>query len=780
MPSTGGPVTSSSSTAAAGTASSAGPGMSAWHPSATRTHVVSIHAAQGPPDRSSSIVPELTPPRNSSGRPGSRNGPPSSNSTPQSGTVHHYFIPRPEAGVAVAPTNASSSILSPQTFAVNQIMTVPSNSSSNHGHQYHSTTTTTGTKYMSSGSSSQHGHGLGLGIAPMSAVPVSRNPSANSHQNSPAHAAALQIPTPQYGAIGVPRTLSSGSQHTEVPTPRPPSVVAAPPLASQNSSSQQQHPSPASRASLVPAVSSSASNYASANLVSSSSSHTALQSQHIHQHHQHTTTTSANVTSNHVSASALTTTTLLPTIGSASVHHHENASAQQQQNQATMTRSGSDNPAVYSHSTNHATSTSLHPQNIHLATAAGELPHTPNTPSQYHSSTPMYHSTSSTNRHSTQAQPHMERSTSASHHSPPGHGSGNSPRMAGYDKSTRTHDAGKNADAQLVSSSYFTSSGSKMSQPSSTGATAGSSLIRTSTSASTSSPSGGGPAVPPGFTPPTGQPSRSYTQIPGIPQHQHQQSSPRSQDVAPSTRVPTSGNTSSTANHASTMAAMRMPDQDSPPPLTPSSSPSSVDEVLMTPYSLEAGRVSQAQAQTQQITITMERPEIPKRKGGIFGLFRASSAKSAKDGHEEHEEKGTESRRVSINGPGTGGFTGTGSSSHPQRSDGIKLRSSRQPPPTPTQPSMSDVDVVKMKDRNRIEHSMHRGGGGNGKRTKPIPAPIVIPPAPGSKHPIPIRLFTKRYRTVSSASLEALDGTAVSPPPPTHTPLSINCLYLGC
>lgn len=632
--------------------------MSAWHPSAARAHVVSIHAAQGPPDRTPSAVPERAPSRAGHSRGGdhrnshSRAGPPSANNTPSSAT-HHYFIPRPEVlNLApgerfVTPTVASSSILSPQTFAVNQMMTTPSTSSSTQhvsidfGRPASAAPTITapyGSKvpsHYTPSISSQHGY------APM--IPISRNPSANSH-HSPGQVATLQIPGLQHGPVGgVARTPSNNSQHTETATPRPPSVIAihppAPPLASHSSASMYpsaQNSSPASRSSHVPPVSSAPAS------VSQSASHS-------HPNHGSNNFTPA-------SASALASA-------------HENASVQN-----ALSRTSSNIPALHQntqtqlhsypnpvHANHHASQSS--PQDIY---AAMELSQHQPTSSAMHHSTSNHRSTD----HTAQAQAYAGRSSSNGIHTQ-ANANGNSPRMTGPERSTRLHDGGAIADAQPISTSQFTTSStgspSHRSQPSSTGATAGSSLIR-STNISSSSAA---PAVPPGFTPPTGQPSRAYSQTTGLPV---MQPSPialsRSQDVAPSTRVPMNG---STSIPTPTLANMRVPDRDSPPPLTPSSSPSSLDEVLMTPSLLDPAKGS---SQPQQITVTMERPENPKKKSGIFGLFRSSSTKSPKDARELREEmKEMKHHRSQASGPGPG----SGPSTQPHKSEGAKLRSSRHP-----------------------------------------------------------------------------------------------------
>ena len=60
--------------------------------------------------------------------------------------------------------------------------------------------------------------------------------------------------------------------------------------------------------------------------------------------------------------------------------------------------------------------------------------------------------------------------------------------------------------------------------------------------------------------------------------------------------------------------------------------------------------------------------------------------------------------------------------------------------------------------------------------SKHIPPPIAIP-----QHPSAYRLFSsksKRYRAMSSASMEALDGTAVSIELPRYFVIKVPCIYI--
>lgn len=185
---------------------------------------------------------------------------------------------------------------------------------------------------------------------------------------------------------------------------------------------------------------------------------------------------------------------------------------------------------------------------------------------------------------------------------------------------------------------------------------------------------------------------------------------------------------------ASNRPSSRLQEFDSPPPLTPStSSHESHEEILMTPSSLDTAKVEQ-----QEVSVSIQRPE-KKKAGGIFGMFRSTS-KSPKESREldeskEHEHE-HESRRTLTPGP----------SQRPE--GGNKLRSMKLPPAAAANPLKAET--VPAKESAKLTKASARH----------VPPPIAIPP-----HALAVRLVSsksKRYRTMSAASLEALDGTAVS------------------
>ena len=196
------------------------------------------------------------------------------------------------------------------------------------------------------------------------------------------------------------------------------------------------------------------------------------------------------------------------------------------------------------------------------------------------------------------------------------------------------------------------------------------------------------------------------------------------QDVvtSTSTRVALPGHTYNSSS--------RLQEFDSPPPLTPStSSHESHEEILMTPSSLDPSKSEQ-----QEVSVTIQRPE-KKKPSGIFGIFRSTS-KPSKEPREADESRDLDSRRLSTSGP----------SHRPE--GGNKLRSMK-PPPAANQPKADNVPVKESVKLTKPSPRHH------------IPPPIEIPPPSA----LALRLVSsksKRYRTMSAASLEALDGTAVS------------------
>ncbi len=200
----------------------------------------------------------------------------------------------------------------------------------------------------------------------------------------------------------------------------------------------------------------------------------------------------------------------------------------------------------------------------------------------------------------------------------------------------------------------------------------------------------------------------------------------RAEDVAASTRVPVNGYQTTTPH---------LPEFDSPPPLTPSSSRDSHEDILMTPSSLDPAKGS---VQPQRLSISIQRQEEPPKKKGLFGLFRSKS----KEAREREQVEGEAPRQIT---PGPSQRSGGGN----------KLRSTRQPPGSAVAGLNGKAELSHAPEPSRYE--------------RPIPPPISIPPpsaftfagelSPSKFHAVRVR--SKRYRTVSSASVEALDGTAV-------------------
>lgn len=183
-------------------------------------------------------------------------------------------------------------------------------------------------------------------------------------------------------------------------------------------------------------------------------------------------------------------------------------------------------------------------------------------------------------------------------------------------------------------------------------------------------------------------------------------------------------------------------DRDGPPPLTPSnSSRESHEEILMTPSSLY---ISRTQTDTIQRSNSQrsESQRLEKKRTGIFGLFRSNT--KSKPSKTVPDQRPPEGRR-SLSGPAESpaaeniGYNG-----------GRLTRISTAPAEATSSPAKLEPSVAAS-NQNRQSRS-----------SRPVPPPLAIPP---QSHSIPYRLFTsksKRYRTMSSASMEALDGTAVS------------------
>lgn len=167
-----------------------------------------------------------------------------------------------------------------------------------------------------------------------------------------------------------------------------------------------------------------------------------------------------------------------------------------------------------------------------------------------------------------------------------------------------------------------------------------------------------------------------------------------------STRVPISG-------HPSTPAPVRPVLHPIPPPLSISSTSPDTDS-LLTPSSLNSPRSTIVLPQSQPVSTVTALPALPdqdkaQRKGGFFGFLRPKPPVYEIWTPPGHKPKEKERRRD-------------------------KSPTDPSPSPTKSKPSSS-------------------------------------PPIPRPKSPkifSPFKLFSKRHRTVSSASLDVLDGNAVS------------------
>ncbi|KAL5511258.1 hypothetical protein ACEPAH_4473 [Sanghuangporus vaninii] len=184
----------------------------------------------------------------------------------------------------------------------------------------------------------------------------------------------------------------------------------------------------------------------------------------------------------------------------------------------------------------------------------------------------------------------------------------------------------------------------------------------------------------------------------------------------------------------------RTPRAESPPPLTPSSSHESHEEILMTPASLDQAR---GQVDIHTPTESSHRPE-KKKGGGLLRLFRSSSTKSTKDKEirDRLEPKEQEARKQV---PG---------SQRDQRTESLnKPRSTR--PPTIVLTAESEPNLIPPNAGTTPSNLQVK----QPRASRHVPPPISIP----TPDAIPFRLFSsksRRYRTMSAASMEAVDGTA--------------------
>lgn len=424
-------------------------------------------------------------------------------------------------------------------------------------------------------------------------------------------------------------------------------------------------------------------------------------------------------------------------------------SSQQQQQQYPMHPSSSSqnvhyssNPSTYSHADTHTqpqtqgvssasvyyASLSSHPSS-HTASANAAQPPNPAAASsqQSHPSAPMYNNTSS--RALETKPPQQQQPPSAQKVSTPQQPTGEVPSYAsdGYESSRTPRPYDYPSNQRPPSSSYQATSYLTATAPQPTSVK---SPEPTSRHVSDSSVSVNRQQTPhQADVPSAATPRSSVMQMPAT-QSITQPTPVRSQQdsaASTATRVALPG-------LASNRPSSRLQEFDSPPPLTPStSSHESHEEILMTPSSLDTAKVEQ-----QEVSVSIQRPE-KKKAGGIFGMFRSTS-KSPKEPREldeskEHEHE-QDSRRTHTPGP----------SQRPE--GGNKLRSTKVPPAAAANPLKAEAVPVKEPAKLTKASARH------------VPPPIAIPP-----NALAVRLVSsksKRYRTMSAASLEALDGTAVS------------------
>ena len=186
-------------------------------------------------------------------------------------------------------------------------------------------------------------------------------------------------------------------------------------------------------------------------------------------------------------------------------------------------------------------------------------------------------------------------------------------------------------------------------------------------------------------------------------------------------------------------------DSDSPPGLTPSSSKESLDEVLMTPASLHPGRV-QAQPSSSSSTDTLQRTE--KKKGGFLSMFRSTSKQGKERGERGKEKELNEENLKGVNVKAE-----------------VRAYEAKTPLPYASQARSRPESIFKGRSRRpaSIMDVFAPQTSNSTKATKPakhVPPPIAIP-SNLQQYQRLVSNKTKHYRSVSIASQEALDGTAV-------------------
>ena len=640
----------------------------------------------------------------------------------------------------------ASGLLSPQSFGPQQMsVPVPSNSSHDQARSVPNTSPSAPQTYMyatsqtkgGSPKSQNSGHGNGSPHVPQPGY-VSRASSNNSTHS--VQRATLQVPsTSQSGAysIGmVARTPSSASQTTE------------------NGASQHLHAPPPTQSrysSSVPTASGTSMYSSGQNTSTSRAPYTPLSASFNQQ------TASSAHSSSQLPSSASSYPNNIPNVqnalprsdirsppvsapNSASANHQQYSTHPPPRNSVQYSNSASAYAQLYSQqSQTHASSQS------NYATSSNSHPHPSHNDGLYSSSSGPSASNMLSSQPSQSSATVYNNLSSPRSPDPTHRTSYTVPRSAGYQQGISqvvySHiDSSKTPrPSDVMSNTIQTSSGPY--QPSAY------TSVNTPTAASFKSPdlqSRGGSSAQ--YVTSTRQTSYAHDPTtPGPPltptpamnasssQTIAQPTPIRSQNAATSTstRVAVAGYTSGQN------ADNRLQDFDSPPPLTPSST-SSHEEILMTPSSLDP-----AKGQPQEVSVTIQRPE--KKKGGLFGLFRSNSR--SRERREDEPSNDPESSRLQTSGP-----------VHRSDSGGNKLvRLSRQATATPS----SAPAVMATGMQSRTEPVNNPGPVKLTKPSKHIPPPISIPPPQVLQYRI-LSSKSKRYRTMSAASLEALDGTAVS------------------
>jgi hypothetical protein len=231
--------------------------------------------------------------------------------------------------------------------------------------------------------------------------------------------------------------------------------------------------------------------------------------------------------------------------------------------------------------------------------------------------------------------------------------------------------------------------------------------------------------------------------------HSRTQSDP--QFPAPPARVPVAG-------HLSTPAPPKAQ-------LTYHPSPSELS-LLKTPSSIAPSMLKSAPPPVRPPSAQASKPPKSSSKKGIFGLFRSRSSPPKQDARIPSESAATVTA--------TSGKPRQRSSSQTTiTAVAASVRNIIAPHPAPQQTSRAPpmraataAPVASSKPALASELDARRRATPAGVQAAPIVAPTPvrgrpIEGGPGTKIFTPFRLLSKHHRTVSSASVEALDGTAV-------------------